>query len=412
MNLKLLIYGLPVCVALTAPMALAAPLPFSSAEGGGAGADPKEEALYADGTRAINESRWSDAETIFDKLAQQHGSRAEGAIYWRAYAESKEGLASKTINSCAQLRKLYPQSHWVEDCGALEIEVRGRSGHPAQPQAEQDEDLKLLALNSLMQQDEARALPILREILNGDRPERLKERALFVLAQNQSKEAQDILGQVARGQTNPTLQVKAIQMMAVARGKSVDSLADIYQQSKDARVKKAILQAYLITGNPAHLIDAARHESDPQLARIAVQTLGAMGAVTDLLTLYHETSNAQIKSSILDGFVASGPKGADALANIVASEQDPELRRKAIRDVGISGGAAKASSLVATYEKNSDVETKRAVLQALFLAGDAHDLVALARAEKNPAMKTAIVQQLSLLHDKEATDYMLELLNK
>jgi hypothetical protein len=52
------------------------------------------------------------------------------------------------------------------------------------------------------------------------------------------------------------------------------------------------------------------------------------------------------------------------------------------------------------------------VAQALFLAGDSHDLVELARAEKDPGLKQSLVQQLSLMHSKEATDYMLEILNK
>ena len=401
--------------ALLAPLACSAELvfPADGIAGEGSSANPKEEALYADGTTAINESRWSDAENIFAKLAQQRGPRAEGALYWKAYAESKQGEASRAISSCGQLRSSYPQSHWIEDCGALEIEIRGKTGHPAQPQAEQDEDLKLLALNSLMQQDSTRALPAIRQILNSDRSERLKERALFVLAQNQSKESQELIAQIARGQSNPTLQVKAIQMLAVAREKtSIDTLGDIYRHSSDEQVKKAILQAYLITGDRSQLGDAARHEPNPHLARAAVQMLGAMGAVQELLTLYHETNSKEVKASILDSFVASGPKGAESLSSLITSEPDPELRHKAIRNLGISGGSSVAPSLVATYKSSSDQESKRAALQALFLTGDAHDLVALARAETNPTLKADIVQQLSLLHSKEATDYMVEVLNK
>jgi len=88
------------------------------------------------------------------------------------------------------------------------------------------------------------------------------------------------------------------------------------------------------------------------------------------------------------------------------------LRRKAIRNLGIAGGKSAVPSLLATYKKNSDPETRKAVIQALFLAGDSHDLVELARAEKNPEIEKSIVQQLSLMRDKEATDYMLEVLNK
>jgi hypothetical protein len=38
--------------------------------------------------------------------------------------------------------------------------------------------------------------------------------------------------------------------------------------------------------------------------------------------------------------------------------------------------------------------------------------VELARKETDPNMKKAIVQQLSLMGGKEATDYLVELLNK
>ena len=40
------------------------------------------------------------------------------------------------------------------------------------------------------------------------------------------------------------------------------------------------------------------------------------------------------------------------------------------------------------------------------------DLVTLARGEKDVEMKQYLVQQLSLMHNQEATKYMLEILNK
>jgi hypothetical protein len=67
---------------------------------------------------------------------------------------------------------------------------------------------------------------------------------------------------------------------------------------------------------------------------------------------------------------------------------------------------------VSTYQKNTDEDTKRSAAQALFLANDAQDLITLARAEKSPEMKQYLVQQLSLMHNPEATKYMLEILNK
>ena len=52
----------------------------SGVEGGAAGLSTPEGSLYADGTRAINEGRWADAEAIFSKVAAEHGSRADGEI--------------------------------------------------------------------------------------------------------------------------------------------------------------------------------------------------------------------------------------------------------------------------------------------------------------------------------------------
>jgi len=128
--------------------------------------DP-ESAFYARGTRAINDGRWSDAVSIFKKIAEDHGQHADGALYWIAYAENKQGQTSQALDTCAGLRRVYPRSRWIDECGALEIEIRSRNGQPVQTNISQDEDLKLLALNSLMRQDETRSLAQIEKIPAG-----------------------------------------------------------------------------------------------------------------------------------------------------------------------------------------------------------------------------------------------------
>jgi HEAT repeat protein len=398
-----------------APCAVRAeyPTPMLVSFGGVGGGVADEASLYADGTRAINESRWSEAAGLFDRVAQMHGEHAEGALYWKAYAENKEGQPAGALSTCGELRKKFPKSHWIDECGALEIEVRGKSGHPVSPQGEPDENLKLLALNALMQQDQAQAVPILQKILSGNQSDELKSRALFVLAESRSPQADALIGQIAQGQSGTPLQIKAIRMLAIAKGKGAnETLASIYQKSSDTQVKRAILQSYLMTGDPSNLLEAARQESNPELARTAVHTLGAMGAASDLLAMYRSANNAQTKEDIISALIPCGQKGVGPLSEIAKSEQDAGLRRKAIRNLGISGGMSVAPILVETYQKNSDVETKRAAAQSLFLANDAPDLVTLARGEKDIQMKQYLVQQLSLMHNQEATKYMMEILNK
>jgi len=375
--------------------------------------DTQENQLYSDATRAINESRWSDAEPLLDQVYKLHGQRSDAALYWKAYVKNKEGRSSEALEACATLRKNYANSDWLKECSALEIEIKGNSGSPVQPQTEQNEELKLLALNSLMQGGNANALPILQQILEGQQSDRLKERALFVLAQDQSNAGRTLLGQIVRGEKNPHLQMKAIRLIAAAQGSgSADTLGSVYAKSSDPSVKKAVLDAYLVMNAPDKLVEAAQHESDPELARHAVSELGAMGAVERLSEIYRATSSKDLKAAIIHAYVAAGAKGAEQLSSLASTEQDPELRRKAIRNMGITGGSAVVPSLLAIYSKSSDQESKKAVIDALFVGDDAHDLVGLARTEKDPAARKDIVSKLAVMHSKEATDYMVELLNK
>ncbi|MGB7985361.1 MAG: FecR domain-containing protein [Terracidiphilus sp.] len=158
----------------------------SAMEGALLAAGAPDSSAFADGTRAINESRWVDAVNIFTYVAQQRNAHADGALYWKAYAQNKLGQTRQALETCIQLRHDFSSSSWVHECGALEIEIRARGGQPPQPKAEPDESLKLLALNEMMKRDEPRALAGLQEILSSDASERLKKEAQFILTQHYS----------------------------------------------------------------------------------------------------------------------------------------------------------------------------------------------------------------------------------
>jgi hypothetical protein len=252
---------------------------------------PGEDQTYEEGTKAMNEGRWSDAERAFRRTADMRGKRADGAIYWQAYVQNKEGRQSQARRSCAQLASGYAQSKWRSECDALMVEVRRGgdmpSGDDVSATRNPDDDIKMLALNSLMQQEPDRALPIVKSILlSNTQSTRLKERALFVLTQSQSKEAQDVLDQIARGKMDPELQVKAIHMMAAMKGKeSAGFLNEIYKNSQNERVKDAALDGMFISGDASDLVTLAKAETDPGLKRKIVGKLSLMHGkeVTDYM---------------------------------------------------------------------------------------------------------------------------------
>ncbi|HMD50525.1 MAG TPA: hypothetical protein VKG79_15550, partial [Bryobacteraceae bacterium] len=84
----------------------------------------------------------------------------------------------------------------------------------------------------------------------------------------------------------------------------------------------------------------------------------------------------------------------------------------AINQLGVMGKSKTGASLAALYPQETDSENKKAIINALFVQGNAPALVDLARKETDMNMKKQIVNQLSIMHSKEATDYLMELLAK
>jgi hypothetical protein len=306
--------------------------------------------LYDEGREALDQDEFREAERSFTELVKLSGPQTDAALYWTAYAQNREGKKEAALGTIAELKKRYPQSRWKKDGEALEIEVRSSTGAKANPEAQNDEDLKLLALQGLMNNNPEKAIPLVQGILNGAGSPRVKSQALFVLAQNGSPQAEEVLGKIARGQSNPDLQRKALSYLAVFGGKRAGKiLAEVYTTSNDPEVKRAVIRSYIISGD------------------------------------------------------------REQLAALAKNEPNPELRKEAIQNLAVVGGQGE---LQAMYPKETDRAVKEEILNAYFIGGDAKGLIAVAKTEKDPELKKKAVEKLSLMGSKEANEYLMELLQK
>lgn len=365
--------------------------------------------LYDHGRGDLDEENYGDALKKFTELAQLKGPLTDAALYWKAYAENKQGKREAALSTVAELKKSYPQSRWKKDAEALEIEVRQGTGHPVSPDAANDAELVGLALQGIMNSDPQRGIALIEQKLNSSASPKEKARYLFVLAQNGSPQAQDALARIARGQSNPDVQRKAVEYLGMYGGKrSGTTLGEIYASSNDPAVKRTVIRAYLMSGDREHLLALAKGEKNDDLRREAIRTLGMVGGQAELQQLYQSETSVEAKTEILQALFLSGD--SQKLSQLAQSEPNPELRRTAIRNLGLMG--AKAPELQAIYSKETDRSVKEAVLEAYFLGGNASALVAIARAEKDPELKKKAVEKLSLMGSKEANDYLMELLRK
>ncbi|HSK08774.1 MAG TPA: HEAT repeat domain-containing protein [Vicinamibacterales bacterium] len=305
---------------------------------------------YERATRALDRGRYDEAVRAYEKVAQLGGRRVEGALYWQAYALSRLGQRGEALARLQELEKKFPSSRWLTDAKALAMAMQTASGQAVSPAA-QDEDLKAMALRSIMLNDPQRAVPMAEELLKGAGSPKIKEQALFLLAQGGSPQAREILARVARGQGNPDLQLRAVRYLALFGGQeSRGILAEVYASSADPDVKRQVLQAFMLAGDRERLVAAARGESSA------------------------------------------------------------ELRAAAVRQLAIMESKTTGDALVQFYRDDKDPGVKKAAVLGLFMQGNATALVALARQEKDPGLRKDIVSRLSLMKNKEATDYMMELL--
>jgi HEAT repeat protein len=368
-----------------------------------------QDADYQKGISALDGRRWDQAIAFFETSASRKGSNADGALYWKAYAQNRAGQRSEALNTIAALRRAYPSSRWLNDARALEVEVRAKTDEPVNPSAESDEELKLVALNSLMQSDPNEAFPILEKLIRSNNSPKLKERALFVLTQNSSPDARKLLNSIASDSSNPDLQMKAIRYIGMMGSPdSRKELASIYSSSSDENVKRAILKSFMLSGSKDFLFNAAKTEKNPELRREAIHQLALTGGTDELWQLYQQEGSLENKEEIVKSMFLSG--NSSRLAEIARNEKDPHLRAAAIKSLGLMGGNGRGDVLVSIYQSDPNREVRDSVLHSLFLQQNGKALVSLARSEKDPAMKQEIVKKMSLIHSKEVTDYMMELL--
>jgi HEAT repeat protein len=137
-----------------------------------------------------------------------------------------------------------------------------------------------------------------------------------------------------------------------------------------------------------------------------------MSAHEELWSLYQKESTLDVKKQIIRSLFTGG--SVTRLSELARGEQNPELRLLAVRNLGVMDSRRTGEVLVEIYNKDKDVEIRKAVISGLANSNNAEALVALARKESDMDMKKLMVSRLSNMANgsKVARDYLLEIIGK
>src|SRR5581483_9543636 len=133
--------------------------------------------------------------------------------------------------------------------------------------------------------------------------------------------------------------------------------------------------------------DVAKTEQNPELRKDAIRQLGVMGGQDQLRQLYDSENSADNKKAILNAMFISG--NGTWLEELARNEKNPELRATAIKYLGLMG-RNHGDVLVGIYQSDQNPDVRHAVLNALFLQQNGKALVDLAHSEKDPKWKQDI----------------------
>jgi len=330
-------------------------------------------------------------------------------------------LAKRGDESCAA--SIDRKAQGDSDVTGGETRIIGQ-GRNCSPDADEDNDDRIAALNALLQMDAERAMPILKKVL--ERRDAcsvaLRRKAVFLVSQKRTPETANILMSVARSDPDQEVREQAVFWLSQVPG-STPLLEEILKGNSDESIKEKALFALSQQNEPRAaqiLRDFAGRESETSdLREKAIFWLGQRrsGDNTEFLrSLYSRLTNEDLKEKIL--FSLSQQKGAGNeqwLMNIAVNpKEDIELRKKALFWAGQSGVAI--SEISKLYDRMGDSEMREQVI--FVLSQRQHDPAAMdklfdvAKNEKDPELRKKAIFWLGQSRDPRVQQFLIDLINR
>lgn len=329
---------------------------------------------YDDGQKALREKEWTAAVEFFEQAIEADEKDADAAMYWRAYALYEARRDREAERQIRKLERNYPESRWLKEAQVLQIEHNGSqsvSGNGGD--LLEDEELRMFALARLMESNPERALPLVLALLEGTASEDVRRDALFMLGMSENEDAQRAIAQVAMNAKTAHLQADAIQMLGFSESPTAQALLlDLYTGDANDLVKGAVLQALMVSDDPAPLLEMFEKEQNRKWQKQIIHTLGVMDAAAQLQSLYPTLTDHSVKVAALEAFFIAGDSGM--LKQVLETETDPELRKTAIQGIAINDDKGAAELLESIYASAATTMEKKAVLEALVMMDEADEL--------------------------------------
>ncbi len=406
------------------------------------------DSIYRLARQELNRGNYRRAGELFRQLrtTYENSTHAADAYYWEAFSHYRTGeLANlrEGIRLLDEQRARHPRARTRTSGDAEELRVQidgvlaqrgdanaaaavteramGRQGCP-----EDEDDVRVMALNALLNMDADRAVPILENVL-GRRDEcsvKLRRKAVWLISQKRSDQSRTILLDVVRNDPDPDVREQAVFWLSQVRGaETVAALDSILLESTDEAIREKAIFALSNhrSARAGEIIRryAERTDVPENLREKAIFWLGQRHGGENqqfLRTLYARVETDKLKEKII--FAVSQHRSDAAgqwLLDIALDANEPvPLRKSALFWAG-QKRSIPVADLGRLYGTMSDREMQEQVIFVLSQRNESEAVDALmeiARTEQDTDLKKKAIFWLGQSKDPRVAEFLLELINR
>jgi len=426
------------------------------------------DSLYRAARRTLNNGQYTRAAELFNSIRDKHprSSYVPNTYYWQAFALYRDGSANalRAAREALKTQKdKYPKASTRRDAEALIRRVQGalaqlgdadaaadaledadRVAPPQPPQPAQppplgrgprrtercdddDDDIRVAALNAVLQMDADRAVPLLKTVLarRDEGSACLRRKAVFLVSQKRSDETSRILLDAVRNDPDKEVREQGVFWLSQVPGEetvaALDSILTDSRTDPDIQDKAIFALSQHRSPRAGAILRgyAERRDASTENREKAIFWLGQHRSADNaqfLKDLYGKLDNDDLKEKVI--FSLSQMGGTDNyrwLMDIALNQRENiELRKKALFWAGQSRNVDVAD-LVRLYDSMSDREMRE---QLIFVYSQRREaaaldkLFAIGKNDPDRELRKKAIFWIGQSRSPRAAQYLQELINQ
>ncbi len=240
---------------------------------------------------------------------------------------------------------------------------------------DEKDEIKAIALQSLMQSNPERALPYIGDILKNDSQasKGLREVAVRLLGQYRGPNSMALLLDLARNQADPKLRRSAIYSLSnIEDDKVFDLLLELATKADDPEVAKTALRALANQRNQKakdSISSLALSAKFPLIRRDAIYLLGERkddASIDRLISIYDTDADPDVKKHAIYALSRSAnPRARQKLLDVARTNSNEDTRLQAIQWLDDRADESFIDELAKLYQSDKSLKVRKQILYSL-----------------------------------------------